>query len=55
MNIPNLSQKSISVVVPVYNAEGNLTLLYSRIVNVLDTICDEFEIILVEDHGDDGG
>ena len=43
----------ISVVIPVYKAEGCLHELYSRLRTSLETITEEFEIILVEDCGGD--
>lgn len=43
----------ISVVVPVYKAEGSLDELYSRLVASLEPITPNFEIVLVEDCGGD--
>lgn len=43
----------MSVVIPVYRAEGCLTELYHRLVSSLETITRDFEIILVEDCGGD--
>ncbi len=43
----------ISVVVPVYKAEGCIRELYSRLRASLETITRDFEIILVEDCGKD--
>jgi len=43
----------ISVVIPVYKAEGCLLELYRRLVAVLEQITTDFEIILVEDCGGD--
>ncbi|MBU1656473.1 MAG: glycosyltransferase [Gammaproteobacteria bacterium] len=43
----------ISVVIPVYKAEGCLEELYRRLVTSLDKISPDFEIILVEDCGGD--
>lgn len=43
----------ISVVVPVYKAEGCLEELYSRLKTSLETITNDFEIVLVEDCGGD--
>lgn len=42
----------ISVVIPVYKAEGCLHELYSRLRASLETITEDFEIIMVEDCGD---
>ncbi|MBU0755517.1 MAG: glycosyltransferase family 2 protein [Planctomycetes bacterium] len=44
----------ISVVIPVYKAEGVLRELYRRLVDCLESINRDFEIILVEDCGGDG-
>jgi glycosyltransferase involved in cell wall biosynthesis len=43
----------ISVVVPVYKAENCLHALYSRLKTALETITQDFEIVLVEDCGGD--
>lgn len=43
----------ISVVIPVYKAEGCLEELYTRLKNSLETITADFEIVLVEDCGGD--
>jgi len=43
----------ISVVVPVYKAEGCLDELYCRLKNTLEVISTDFEIVLVEDCGGD--
>jgi glycosyltransferase involved in cell wall biosynthesis len=43
----------ISVVIPVYKAESCLDELYSRLKASLETITDDFEIVLVEDCGGD--
>lgn len=39
----------ISVVIPVYRAENYLYELYQRLTRSLEAICDDFEIVLVED------
>lgn len=44
----------LSVVVPVYKAEGTLVPLYERLVAALEPVVPAFEIILVDDHGGDG-
>lgn len=44
----------ISVVIPVYKAEGSLDELYGRLLSTLEPISRSFEIILVEDCGGDG-
>ncbi|MDJ0660390.1 MAG: glycosyltransferase family 2 protein [Crocosphaera sp.] len=43
----------LSVVIPVYKAENCLDELYSRLKTSLETISEDFEIILVEDCGGD--
>ena len=43
----------ISVAIPVYRAENCLDELYQRLIIALESITTEFEIILVEDCGDD--
>lgn len=43
----------ISVVIPVYKAEGCLQELYRRLKGSLETISSDFEIVLVEDCGGD--
>jgi len=40
---------NVSVVVPVYNSSQTLPLLVSRLSGVLSTVCDEYEILLVND------
>ena len=47
------SSPYISVVIPVYKAEGCLDELYERIRKALEIISSEFEIILIEDCGGD--
>jgi polyisoprenyl-phosphate glycosyltransferase len=51
--IVNKDGTLISVVIPVYKAEGCVVELYKRLVNTLELITSEFEIILVEDCGGD--
>jgi len=43
----------LSIVIPVYKAEGCLHELYSRLVSSLEKITADFECILVEDYGGD--
>jgi glycosyltransferase involved in cell wall biosynthesis len=45
---------SLSVVIPVYNEEGNLAELYRRVTRVLTGLPLPFEIILVDDGSTDG-
>jgi glycosyltransferase involved in cell wall biosynthesis len=40
---------SYSVVIPAYNSEGSLTELIERLARVLNPLCQDFEIILVND------
>jgi dolichol-phosphate mannosyltransferase len=47
------SHSHISVVIPVYKAEDCLEELYNRLVSSLETITNNFEIVLVEDCGGD--
>jgi len=49
----NLSTKDISVVIPVYNEEGNIEALYSSIISVLKKINLAYEIIFVDDGSKD--
>lgn len=44
----------ISVVIPVYNEEDNLPLIYERLVGILDGSCSSFEIVFVDDGSSDG-
>ncbi len=48
------SRPSISVVVPVYFAERTLATLVERLTQYLAGICDEYEILLVNDGSTDG-
>ena len=43
----------ISVVTPVYKAEGCLDELYKRLVTALEKVTTDFEIVMVEDCGGD--
>ena len=43
----------ISVVIPVYNSEGSLHELYRRLKTSIETITEDFELIMVEDCGGD--
>ncbi|MCK5556956.1 MAG: glycosyltransferase, partial [Candidatus Hydrogenedentes bacterium] len=45
--------KLLSVVVPVFNEEENLTLLYERTSAVLQELQTEWELILVDDGSTD--
>lgn len=45
---------TISVVIPVYRAEGTLRELHRRLVNTLEGLNTDFEIVFVEDCGGDG-
>lgn len=44
---------NISIVIPVYKAEGSLHELYNRLTETMEKISDDFEIIMVEDCGGD--
>lgn len=39
----------ISIVIPVYNEEENLPLIYERLVEILEKSCSSFEIVFVDD------
>ena len=43
----------ISVVVPIYNEEGNIPQMYERLTKVLSEICSSYEIIFVNDFSKD--
>jgi glycosyltransferase involved in cell wall biosynthesis len=45
---------ALSVVVPVYGCAGCLYALHERVTAAIETITPDFEIVLVEDRGDDG-
>ena len=47
----NMKKAHISVAIPVYRAEDCLDELYLRLKIALESICTEFEIVLVEDCG----
>ena len=40
----------ISVVIPIYNEEGNIPLMYERMTKVLADISSHYEIIFVNDY-----
>jgi len=44
---------SVSVVIPVYNAELNLENLYDQLMPAMEAAEGQFEVIMVEDHGED--
>jgi glycosyltransferase involved in cell wall biosynthesis len=44
---------SVSVVIPVYNAEPCLENLYDQLIPAMEAITTQFEVIMVEDHGED--
>jgi undecaprenyl-phosphate 4-deoxy-4-formamido-L-arabinose transferase len=43
------SSQSCSVIIPVYNSDDNLPLLLKRLARTLDTLAEEYEVILVND------
>lgn len=45
--------KSISIILPVYNEEGNICATIESILNTLPALTDDFEIILVDDGSSD--
>jgi undecaprenyl-phosphate 4-deoxy-4-formamido-L-arabinose transferase len=44
---------SVSVVIPVYNAGLSLENLYEQLMPAMEAATDQFEVIMVEDHGED--
>ena len=48
------SPKSITVVVPCYNERDNISTLYDRLVPVLRSVSDRYEIIMINDGSTDG-
>ena len=46
-------QKSLSIVIPVYNSQDSLPLLIKDLSSVLKDICSDYEIILVNDGSKD--
>lgn len=44
----------LSAVIPVYNSQGSLEPLLDRLVPVLETAGDDYEVIMVNDHSRDG-
>lgn len=47
------SPRSISIVVPVYNEQDNVAVLYGRLLSVLENLADDVEIIFVDDGSKD--
>ncbi len=52
-NVPLSMKVEYSVVIPVYNEEGNLTKLHSEIKKVMDSISEGYEVIFVNDFSTD--
>ncbi|MDI7262127.1 MAG: glycosyltransferase, partial [Thermodesulfobacteriota bacterium] len=52
--IKNPEPVEISVVVPVFNEEGNLPILISKLVQVLNPLGLSYEVIFVDDGSSDG-
>ena len=48
-----MDQPILSIIIPVYNEEQNISLLYSRLLPALGTITGDFEIIWVNDNSKD--
>ncbi|MFM7015431.1 MAG: glycosyltransferase family 2 protein [Bacteroidota bacterium] len=44
----------LSVIIPVYNEENNISSVYSRCIEVVGSICNSFELIFVNDGSKDG-
>lgn len=49
-----MSKPYLSIVIPIYNEEGNLEKLYTRLTSTLDNFGKTYEIILVNDGSRDG-
>ncbi len=49
-----MAETLISIIVPVYNEESNVTLLYERIRTVFESLAETFELIYVDDGSLDG-
>ena len=45
---------SVSVVIPVYNAELSLEKLYDQLMPAMEATTTQFKVIMVKDHGKDG-
>jgi undecaprenyl-phosphate 4-deoxy-4-formamido-L-arabinose transferase len=50
----NFTSTEVSVVIPVFNAEGNLPELYRQLMPAMEALTSRFEVILVEDSSADG-
>jgi dolichol-phosphate mannosyltransferase len=48
-----MKKPKYSIIAPIYNEEGNLSELYTRIKNTMETLGDEWELILVDDGSQD--
>ncbi len=53
MRSDNSSSLSLSVVVPVYKAAGHIQQLHERLIRVLWSLCERWNIIYVDDHSPD--
>ncbi|MFC2188226.1 glycosyltransferase family 2 protein [Fulvivirgaceae bacterium LMO-SS25] len=53
MKEPLKKVSSISIISPVYGAQGMINELVNRISKAVENICEDYEIILVEDHSPD--
>lgn len=47
-------EETLSVLIPVYNEEGNLSLLYEKLVAALKKVGRPYEVIFVDDGSSDG-
>src|SRR3989344_2166687 len=52
--MPFLTEKIISVVIPCYNEESNISELYSRLSNTLSDITPQYELIFADNNSRDG-
>ncbi len=46
--------KNLSVIIPIYNEIDNLGQLINRLVDVLESFCNRYELIFIDDHSSDG-
>lgn len=51
--VPTAASESISVVIPLYNEEGSLEILYRELTEALDSIGRQYEVIFVNDGSSD--
>lgn len=49
-----ISRMHVSIVIPVFNAEGNLAELYRQLMPAMEALVEHFEVVMVEDSSADG-